>query len=40
VQKDGYAFQLIVKKIERVFQESSVFDDFSIPRAPGAHQKM
>ena len=39
VQRDGDAFQLIVKRIERVFQESKAFDHFSIPRAPGAHAK-
>ena len=39
VQKDGEAFQLIVKRIDRVFEEASAFDDFAIPVAPGAHQK-
>jgi error-prone DNA polymerase len=39
VQKDGDAFQLVVKRIDRVFEEASVFDDFAIPVAPGAHQK-
>jgi error-prone DNA polymerase len=39
VQRDGHAFQLVVKKIERVFKEPSAFDDFAIPVAPGAHQK-
>lgn len=36
VQRDGYAFQLIVKRIDRVFNETSAFDDFAIPIAPGA----
>jgi error-prone DNA polymerase len=39
VQRDGDAFQLIVKKIERAFDEPSIFDDFALPHAPGAHAK-